>query len=647
MQYYEVWVGSSKYHGDSPLTYSCAPQLKAGAVVIVPLQRSRAHGIVLRRVSKPSFKTRAITEIASDAILPDELIQLIQWLREYYPAPLGQLVTLLVPGSPLGKPNKPQAEKPGTAAEPSRLPLLTKEQGDVLKNIKENKADKIILHGNTGSGKTRVYLELAKETLARGKSVILLTPEIGLTPQLEIACSAAFPGKVVVLHSDLTPARRRDIWFRILESTEPRIVIGARSALFSPLKNIGLIVVDEFHENSYKQDQSPHYQTTRVAAKLAELHKAQLVLGSATPPISDYFIFQQKQLPILRMKSQAISRNLDQPNPTIIDLKDRAQFQTSPWVSDSLLSGVQKALERNEQSLVFLNRRGTARIIMCTQCGWQAMCPHCDLSLTYHGDNHTVLCHTCGYKENTPTSCPKCSANDIIFRAIGTKALAGELERLFPHARIRRFDSDVNKREKLEQHYTAIRNGEIDILVGTQMLAKGLDLPKLSVLGIAQADTSLTFPDYTAEERTFQLLTQVLGRVNRGHTRGNIYIQTYRPNHPLLEAAITQNYEGFLSLQLAERQLYAFPPFRFTLKLLCSRSKPETAQKASQELAERLQSSSRNIEVIGPSPSFVEKVQNRYRWQIVIKSKNRQELIDIIRHLPANWSYDIDPINLL
>jgi primosomal protein N' (replication factor Y) len=312
-----------------------------------------------------------------------------------------------------------------------------------------------------------------------------------------------------------------------------------------------------------------------------------------------------------------------------------------------LLSALENSLLNHQQSLVFLNRRGTAKLVLCQKCGWEALCPRCDLPLTYHGDKHIMQCHTCGFHDSVPSTCPVCSESDIIFKSIGTKSLVIELERLLPKARIGRFDSDTAKPDSLGVQYASIRDGKIDILVGTQMLGKGLDLPKLSTLGIVLADTSLTFPDYTSEERTYQLLTQALGRVHRGHVAGTAFIQTYHPENNVLLSAVSKDYESFYDSQIEERKLFRFPPYRHMLKLTCSRSSSQNAKRASLQLASELRNRNLPVEIIGPSPAFIEKTHDRYRWQLIIKSTRRIELINIIRDLPANWSYDIDPVNLL
>ncbi len=645
MYYYQAWVGSSRYHGDSALTYSSEEDLLPGAIVLVPLQKQIVPAIILMQVKKPDFTVKPIDKIALTQLLPNQLILLINWMSEYYPAPLGQLVSLLLPKNLETKPRS-AVQKPSPSNPAPNLPPLTKDQNLALLEIKSAYPKSVLLHGDTGTGKTRVYLELAKEQLASHKSVMMLTPEIGLTPQLVKTFEDNFPEKTVVIHSGLSAAKRRDAWLKIINSDQPLVIIGPRSVLFSPVLSLGLIILDEAHDNAYKQEQSPHYQASRVAAQLANLHSAQLILGSATPLITDYYAFSAKNLPIIRMTQPAknIENHLE---TTVIDLKKRENFSKSPYLSNSLIEAIENNLIKKEQSLIFLNRRGTARLVMCQNCGWQALCPRCDLPLTYHGDKHLMQCHTCGFKDKTPLSCPSCGHNNIIFKSIGTKSLVSELVKLFPRAKIQRFDSDTTKSESLEQQFSQIRSGEIDILVGTQVLSKGLDLPKLSLLGIVMADTGLTFPDYTSEEQTFQLLTQVIGRVHRGHLDGKAFIQTHHPDSLALKAAISRNYLDFYNQQINERKAYKFPPFRFTLKLSCSRATSSSAQKTSEKLADSLRVKFKNIEISGPGPAFIEKSNNRYRWQIIIKATQRKTLTDIVKQLPANWSYDLDPVNLL
>lgn len=646
--YYKVLVGSAQYHGNEALTYSSAADIPLYSVVRVPLQKLSALGVVVEKVPKPSFATKAVLENYGLPPLPAVLPQLVDWLREHYPAPLGLTTLTILPGQLTQKViDEAKGLKSPAAVHDGHLPPLTAEQQAVMKKI--NTADTYILHGDTGTGKTRVYIELAARTIADKKSVIVLTPEISLTSQLAQNFKNIFGERVVVVHSGMTPKTRQLTWLKIITSTEPVIVLGPRSALFSPVHSVGLIIVDESHEPAYKQEQAPHYQAVRVASQLAHLHQAALILGSATPSITDYFIAEQKQKPILRMKAPARPVDNSVVTTEIIDLKNRDNFSRSQYISDALITAIKTSMGKNEQSLLYLNRRGTARVILCHQCGWQAVCPHCDLPMTYHHDVHRLQCHTCGFHQNVPTSCPECGNTEIVFKVVGTKAIEEEVQRLFPEARVMRFDTDNKKAERFEQHYDSVRNGDVDILVGTQLLAKGLDLPKLTTLGVIIADTSLTFPDYSAEERTYQLLNQVIGRVGRGHSaQERIIVQTYDPARPVITAALASDYATFYKTELAERRLFNFPPFCYVLKLSCRRASSKAAEQAVEQFLYSIKKLRLPLLVDGPIPSFHARVAGKYEWQLIIKSRRRGALVSVIHALPkSGWTYDIDPINLL
>lgn len=646
--YYTVLVGSAQYHGNEALTYSCESDVPLGAVVRVPLQKVSALGVVTGKVSKPAFKTKPVLETYGIPPLPAQLPAMVSWLRQYYPAPLGTTTLSILPGQLSAKViDEATGLRSDIPVEIADLPALTDEQSNVLKAI--NRTDTYILHGDTGTGKTRVYIELARRTIESGKSVTVLTPEISLTSQLAQSFKHVFGDRVVVVHSGLTPKARQSVWLRILKSTVPLIVLGPRSALFAPVQSLGLIVVDEEHEPAYKQEQAPHYHAVRVAAQLASLHGATTILGSATPSIADYFIAEQKHKPILRMKQQARQSIESEVDVVLVDLKDRDKFVRSQYLSDDLVAAVRNSLSRGEQSLLYLNRRGTARVILCHNCGWQAVCPHCDLPLTYHHDVHQLQCHSCGYRQQVPTSCPECQNTEIIFKVVGTKAIEEEATRLFPGARVMRFDTDNKKAERFETHYESVKAGEVDILVGTQLLAKGLDLPKLTTLGVVIADTSLTFPDYSSEERTYQLLNQVIGRVGRGHsTHEKIIVQSYDPTRPVITAALASDYDTFYKAELAERQLFNFPPFCYVLKLACRRASSKSAEAASEQFMYSIRKLRLPLLIEGPIPSFHTKIAGKYEWQLIIKSKQRGALVEVIKALPkSGWTYDIDPINLL
>ena len=631
------------YHGSEALTYGSEATLVPGQLVRISLRERSTLGLVLRAVKKPSFEVKPLAAVAPFPALPQESLQLITWLRAYYPAPLGAVVRQFVPPTELFPKDTPQ-ESPATI-DFAALPPLSADQSEALKRI--DGAGTFLLHGITGSGKSRVYIELAARALASGKSALILTPEIGLTAQLTASFRTVFGGNAVyVLHSQLTAAERRNIWYELLARTGPSIVIGPRSALFSPLRNLGIIVLDEAHDNAYKNESAPHYQAARVAAKLASLHGATLVLGSATPNVEDYYLAEQKERPIINMHS--LAKQADTPIAiTMVDMRERDQFSRNRTLSDALLKAVSTALDRGEQSLLYLNRRGTANVVLCNQCGWQSLCPHCDLSLTYHGDSHELRCHVCGFQSGLPTSCPECENTEILFKSVGTKAVMDALAKLFPMARLQRFDTDAKKSERLEQHLAAITEGSADIIVGTQMVGKGLDLPKLSVVGIINADSSLLIPDYTAGEQTYQLISQVVGRVGRGHRAGNVVVQTYDPENATLQAAVHRRWQTFYTAELAERKAYQFPPYTYLLKLRVLRATSASARKAATELAAKLGQQHPSITIDGPAPSFHPRERGKYSWQLLVRAPRRQTLADIITALPSGWSYDIDPSNLL
>ncbi len=644
MYFYEVWVRSHRYQNRSALTYRAEQRLGAGSLVRVPLQKETVYAVVVRSVTKPSFTCKPIVEILDLPVLPQASIELFRWLQAYYPAPVGPLTQLFVPSQVSLAASD---DMPPAAAKAEPVALNT-EQIAALNRV--TGSGTYVVHGRTGSGKTRLYAALAQQQFLKGKSVLILSPEISLTPQLVANLEQLLAKKAIVLHSKLTAKQRAEAWTKILMSKAPLLVIGPRSALFAPIKHIGLIVIDEAHEPAYKQEQQPYYYAPSVAAKLAQLHAATLVLGSATPPVSEYYLAQQRQRPIIELTKLAAGEKAV-VDKVVVDIKDRGQYtQKSPHISDPLIQAIRQTLARGEQSMLYLNRRGTARLSLCQNCGWQAVCPHCDIPLTYHGDSHSLLCHTCGIRQVSHTSCPVCGHTDIILRSAGTKAIAEEAARLFPEARIQRFDTDNLKAERFEQHFANIQQGNVDILVGTQLLAKGLDLPRLSTLGIVLADSSLSIPDFTAQERTYQLIQQVMGRIGRGHTaQATAVIQTYNPDSPTLHAALSGDWQAFYNRELAERKQFLFPPFCHLLKLVCKRKSSSAAEKAAGTFAKKLREIfGESLIIDGPTPSFHEKSGGYYHWQLVLKANNRSTLLTVIDQLPASgWQYDIDPINLL
>lgn len=645
MYYYEVFAADAAYQKPEALTYAFPEKLTSGTVVLIPFGRKQVSGFVGRITGKPEFETKQITSVVPST-LPAKTLALHEWLPSYYPSGSGALTQLFVP-SGLGVKSRDQA-KPKTH-KTKQLPPLTKQQATTLAVMEKTKQRSFLLHGETGSGKTRIYIERARKSLELRRSVLILTPEISLVPQLAGSFNEAF-GHTITLHSGLTKATRTKHWRQILSSTEPVIVIGTRSALFAPIKDIGLLVVDEMHEPAYKQEQAPRYQTLRVAAKTAHLHESEIIYGSATPPVVEYFIASETNTPLLRMTETA--RPAATVKRSLVDLRDTKLFSKHRYVSDQLVAALQERLDKGEQSLLFLNRRGTARLILCQVCGWHADCPRCDTPLTYHADNHHMRCHTCGYRAAPPYSCPTCGSDDIVYRSLGTKAIVEAVQNLFPHARIKRFDTDNLAGEQLSRHFEAVLKGEIDILIGTQMLGKGLDLPKLSLVGIINADTGLGMPDFSSVERSYQLLHQAIGRVGRGHPLasggGEVIVQTFNPDSSLLQAAAEQDWQKFYEQELAERKAFVFPPYCYLLKISISRKSSAAAEQYANKLRRTIADMKLPVSINEAAPAFYGRSHGLHNWQAVIKAKDRRHLVNIVQNLPkGDYTADLDPTNLL
>ena len=448
-----------------------------------------------------------------------------------------------------------------------------------------------------------------------------------------------------MLHSRLTEASRHLAWIKVRESDEPWIVIGPRSALFTPVKNIGLIVVDECHEPSYTQDSQPKYSALRVARKLADIHQgAKLVLGSATPSITDYYIAEQTSTPIIEL-NQPVQSNDRKVH--IVDIKEKDHFTSHNLFSDQLLKSIRANLDSNQQTLLFHNRRATARLALCTSCGWSAECKNCHVPMRLHHDSHKLKCHICGLTVPLPSNCPDCKQPDLEFRGFGSKRVEQEIIKLFPKSNVARFDSDTPEKMQIQYRYEELVSGDIDIIIGTQGLAKGLDLPRLSLIGIVSSDTELLVPDFSSAERSFQLIFQVIGRAGRGGQKSNVFIQTLNPDHYVLNSAKDQNYHEFYESELENRKAGHLPPFTYLLQLQIGYKSEATALKHCDDLKQTLKKTYPKITVRGPTPAFQSYRSGNHFAQLVVSSQSRQILVEIARSLPQKWQFTLDPINLL
>ncbi|MFI5240482.1 MAG: primosomal protein N' [Candidatus Saccharimonadia bacterium] len=641
-QYYVISALSHGGEKDFGFTYQSEAELEMGRLVKIPLRRDMSVGVVLAEVSQPKFATKPVAEMI-DLILPPHLIALAEWLHDYYQASPKAVWQTILPTGILKKRRPPKTEKTIFSL-PKTNHALTPKQVEALALMRKFEHKPILLFGITGSGKTQLYIERTREVLESGRSVILLVPEITLTPQLVAIFIATFGDIVITNHSAMSESDRHRAWLKAYGSDTPRIVIGPRSSLFLPFANLGLIIIDEAHETSYKQEQSPRYQTDSVAAKLAHLANASLILGSATPSLSQYYLARVGKLEQIELLERANNQLL--PKTTIVDLRDPQVRLSNQFISKPLLAALADTLVSGRQSLLFINRRGSASSQICSDCGTVSDCPNCQLPMTFHADYVRLICHYCGARRLPPAVCPNCHSTNLRYLGGGTKRIEAEVTKLLPTARLARLDRDSATPQLIDDVYKGLHDRSIDILIGTQMVAKGLDIANLDLVGIVSADTMLHVPDYTASERTFSLLTQVSGRAGRGDRPGNVIIQSYTPNHPAIVKAATQDYRNFADIELEDRALLAYPPYVFLLKLTCAAPSSAQAQQTAQNKKLQL-SQTPGIIVLGPAPAFIEKNRNRYYWHLIIKSKSRSRLVELVKDTTPDWTIDLDPINLL
>jgi len=548
--------------------------------------------------------------------------------------------------------------KPSSAREENH-PLnedQTQALATILSATQAGRYETIVLHGITGSGKTEVYIRAIQEIISYGRQAIVLVPEISLTPQAEQRFRARF-GQVAVLHSHMTDAERGWHWERIARD-EVSVVVGARSAVFAPVPRLGLIVVDEEHEGSFKQDSAPRYHARDVALRRAEAENVPLVLGSATPSLESWHRAKIGEYRLVEMPRRVANRPL--PNVRTIDLReapDRASAGGA--ISRPMRLAMQEALADGGQVILLLNRRGYSTHLQCPACGEVVRCPHCDISLTHHWQQGVALCHYCDYEIKAPHACPQCRSPGIRYRGLGTEKLEAEVKARFPDVTSLRMDTDTMRATgSHERALTAFRNGEVKILLGTQMIAKGLDFPNVTLVGVVNADTALHLPDFRAAERTFQLLVQVAGRTGRGSQGGRVLVQTFTPDHPAILAAVQHDYASFANRELPLRKLLSYPPYAEMIRIIVRGPQENTAQAfaaaigahCTQALAQ-----TEGVRVLGPAPAPIAKLRNKYRFQLQLQATDGAQLRAAVRSAqealkpPAEvqWIADVDPMDML
>lgn len=512
------------------------------------------------------------------------------------------------------------------ASQPLELNPEQRQARDAVVSAIGSHQPPFLLQGITGSGKTEVYLQIIQGALDKGKTAILLVPEISLTPQMTERFIARFGEKVAILHSGLSNGEKYDEW-RKVERGNAQVVVGARSAIFAPLKNLGVMIIDEEHEATYKQDSNPRYHARDVALLRAQYNQAALVLGSATPSLESRARAGKGVYQHLRLTQRA-NPLATIPEVQVIDFRDYiGQNETSNF-TPPLLEAIQDRLAKKEQVVLMLNRRGYSSFVMCRECGTVDTCPNCDISLTLHMDTKTMNCHYCGFSKDIPQVCPNCKSRSIRYYGTGTQKAYDELAELFPHARILRMDVDTTRKKGSHQALLdQFGRGEADILLGTQMIAKGLDFPNVTLVGVLNADTALNLPDFRSSERTFQLLTQVAGRSGRAEKAGQVLIQSYNPQHYAIRFAKDQDYEGFYAYEMGIRRQLGYPPYYFTIGITLSHKKEEEVVKRAYEVMNILRSGlSETSHILGPTPKPIARTHNLYHYQILIKYRLEDEL---------------------
>ncbi|MDD5095283.1 MAG: primosomal protein N' [Dehalococcoidia bacterium] len=552
----------------------------------------------------------------------------------------------------------PLTHRTFSAASP---PKLTPDQESAWSQIsrslqKEPGAPSVfLLHGITGSGKTEIYLRALEQTIALGKKAIVLVPEIALTPQTVDRFASRFPDRVAVIHSKLSPGEQFDEWQRIREG-EFDVVIGSRSALFVPQPDLGLIVIDEEHEWTYKQhDKTPLYHARDAALKLAELVGAVVILGSATPDLESYHRAKKGDYRLLELPNRVGEFHKGAfpslPQVEIIDLRQELKSRNRSIFSRKLTRAINSALDLHEQVILFLNRRGTASFVQCRDCGHVMRCRRCEITLTHHESENSLICHQCNYRIPPPTTCPECWSRRIKFLGIGTQKVEEETAKAFPRARLLRWDRDVTQgKYSHEEILKKFQDHQADILIGTQMVAKGLDIPLVTLVGVVNADVSLHLPHFSAGERTFQLLSQVAGRAGRGRRAGQVIIQTYSPGHYAILAAARQDYNAFYEQEIIFRQQYGNPPFNRLASLVYAHTNAKRCQEEAEKMAnslreERDSQGLANAAILGPVPAYIQRLRGRYRWQVMVRSPDPLAILSRIT-IGQGWTADIDPAGM-
>ncbi len=645
--------------------------MRPGCQVNVPFRSRVLRGFVVDVVEgEPPEGLRDMRGVTGRPV-DGNVLRLTRWVSDYYMAPWGEVLRAAVP-KPVSRVRTP-GEAGGASTSPeSGLSLEpTPHQAAALdavgKGVAEGGFKVFLLQGVTGSGKTFVYCKAAQEVVRAGGSCLVLVPEISLSTQLVDRFREFFGDGVVVSHSGLSPSERYVAWLKA-GSGEAKVLVGARSAVFSPVARLKLIIVDEEHEPSYKQSDVPRYNARDVAVKRGQMEGCVVLLGSATPSLESYNNSVENRYTILRLPSRVDSRPM--ASVSVVDLKakpseeERRSPSDASWLfSDVLRDKMTDRLTKGEQIILFINRRGHSTFVQCRDCGKSFRCPRCEVTLTYHADPHSLTCHYCGHRSTQVKECPKCGGSNFWFGGVGTQKVEGEIKRIFPEAGVLRMDVDSTRRKGSQRKLVeSFSSGGAQVLLGTQMVAKGLDFPGVTLVGVIYADTQLNLPDFRASERTFQLLTQVAGRAGRGRTAGEVVIQTFLPDHPGLKAAALQDFDLFCRRELADRRDLDFPPFSRLVDVSFSGRDEDEVIQCSTRVKLRMEDwlsgkGVSSVDVMGPAPYPISRVRNRVRWHLTLRGRSLPELRKGLEGLgtvaegerpkTVAVGFDVDPLQLM
>lgn len=631
-----------------------------GRRIVVPFGPKERIGYVIQGLTRSRIQgVKMIKEVVDEEpLISTNLLELAKWISKYYVCSLGQALDAILPHNFQPVRLREKVKKTKVKVFPAFIP--SPQQRRILKpiqnNIKEKNFTVFLVHGVTDSGKTEVYLQAIAQAQEVGRQSIFLVPEISLTPQFLSIFEQRFgSSRIGLWHSRLSQGDRYRTWQSAYQG-KIDIMIGARSAIFAPFPNLGLIIVDEEHDTSYKQEKRPLYHTRELAGKRAELERATLVLGSATPSLEAFYraLTGVKPYKLLTLPERIYKRSL--PSVDVVDMREEIKKRNMQGVlSQKLSEAITERLKKGEQVILFLNRRGYSTFILCRECGFVLKCPNCNVSLVYHFDEQKVKCHYCNHRDEAPRFCPRCGSKKIRHFGTGTEKVEQVVMRMFPRAKVMRMDIDtMHYRYAAEKIFNAFRQRKVDILVGTQLVAKGWDFPEVTLVGIISADTALNLPDFRSAERTFSLITQVAGRSGRGTKGGEVIVQTYNPDHYSIRLALKHDYHSFYEREMEFRKELNYPPVTNLVLILVRGKDEKKVITTSEKIGSLLKREINRATILGPAPAVLDKIAGKYRWQIIIKTTDMKDIGEFFQRHSLGFeekgieiSVDVDPLNML